>query len=73
MFGQKDIFEYAKTVLILTICFGFIGNYMYVENSKRLISSYNYHDEPLNQFFYKEKKQCNVSFNSNNRSKNCRT
>ena len=54
MFGKKDIFTYAKTIFILTICFGLIGNYIYIENFKTLINNYNYHDEPLNSLFHKQ-------------------
>ncbi|QEE15574.1 hypothetical protein DSAG12_01400 [Promethearchaeum syntrophicum] len=52
MVSKKDFFAYAKNIFILTICFGLIGNYIYVENFETLISNYNYHDEPLNSLFH---------------------
>ncbi len=50
---RKDIFAYAKTFLILTICFGLIGNYIYDVNFERLKSNKIYHDEPLNSLFHR--------------------
>ena len=54
MFGQRDIFDYAKTFFILAICFGIVGNNIYFENVNGLIDKYNYHDEPLNSLFHME-------------------
>ncbi|QEE15572.1 hypothetical protein DSAG12_01398 [Promethearchaeum syntrophicum] len=54
MVSKKDFFTYTKIIFILTICFGLIGNYIYVENFKPLISNYNYHDEPINSLFHKQ-------------------
>ena len=51
--GRKDIFAYAKTFFILTICFGLIGNYIYNESFERLKSDKIYHDESLNSLFHK--------------------
>lgn len=53
MFGHKDIGDYVKTLFILTICFGLIGNYVYDENFEILKSSKIYHDEPMNSMFHK--------------------
>ena len=54
MFGQKDIGDYAKTLFLLAICFGFIGNYIYDDNFERIKSNKIYHDEPLNSLFHKQ-------------------
>ncbi|MHA1475400.1 MAG: hypothetical protein ACTSQ5_09450 [Promethearchaeota archaeon] len=54
MISKRDFFTYAKIILILTICFAFIGNYIYDENFESQLSNYSYLDEPLNSMYQKQ-------------------
>jgi len=54
MISKRDIFTYAKTIFILTLCFGLMGNYIYDENFESQLSNYSYLDEPLNSIYQKQ-------------------